>query len=57
MIRDNKFELSPGNIKVLETISLMMQDDEYRTELRKLTLSFITGHDANHAKVAVEEKS
>jgi hypothetical protein len=36
----NKFDISDGNIKVLETIPIMMIEDKWRTKLRKLVLDF-----------------
>ena len=38
----NKFELSDGNLKVLEMIPRMMKDEKYRKELRKLCLNFLS---------------
>jgi hypothetical protein len=37
------FELSSGNLKVLETIPKMMTNPHYRKELRRLVLEFIVG--------------
>jgi hypothetical protein len=39
----NKFNISDGNLKVLETIPRMMKNKEYRTILRKLVLDFLYG--------------
>jgi len=38
----NKFELSDGNLKVLEMIPRMMRNESYRNELRKLCLDFLS---------------
>lgn len=40
MKKDN-YDISNGNLKVLETIPLMMKDNKFRRELRKLTLEFL----------------
>ena len=37
----DKFILSDGNLKVLETIPKMMKIHKYRKELRALTLKFL----------------
>ena len=39
----NKFNISNGNLKVLETIPKMMKNKKYRNILRKLTLDFLYG--------------
>lgn len=39
--KENQFDVSDGNIKVLETIPKMMANEKYRKELRKLTLNYI----------------
>lgn len=38
----NKFNISDGNLKVLETIPKMMKNEKYRTELRRLCLDFLS---------------
>lgn len=40
-MKRDEFKISRGNIKVLETIPLMMQNKEYRKKIRSLVLQFI----------------
>lgn len=40
----NQFDVSEGNIQVLKTIPLMMQDPIWRNKLRELCLDFIFKH-------------
>lgn len=41
--RRDLYELSSGNLKVLETIPAMMQDDFWRGQLRKLVVEYLNG--------------
>jgi molybdopterin-guanine dinucleotide biosynthesis protein len=37
------YQLSQGNLKVLQTVPLMMQDDFWRGQLRKLVIEYLNG--------------
>lgn len=39
--RKDRFDLSDGNLKVLEMIPRMMKDSKYRKELRHLALQYM----------------
>lgn len=42
---ENEFSVSDGNLKVLEMIPRLMNDKNYRYELRKLVLDFLTNRE------------
>ena len=41
--RSDEFQVSNGNIEVLKTIPLMMQDAHWRKKLRILVIDYLTG--------------
>lgn len=41
-LRKDYFEVSMGNIEVLRTIPIMMLQEKWRIEIRKLVLDYVT---------------
>ena len=40
-VKKNEYEISEGNLKVLETIPKMMKEEFWRNQLRKMVLDYI----------------
>lgn len=45
--QENQFDISLGNLKVLETIPKMMKNEKWRNELRKLVLAYLYSGEEN----------
>jgi len=46
-VNKDEFRISEGNLQLLSTIPLMMQFQEWRAELRRLYLEFLTSEELN----------